>query len=213
MSIFNVFKSKSKQASAKKHKHLAVEEQLQVLSDLGIRPKREDFIEWICYEWGRNAVESDPYNLMLFSLGGERQKDDGTWEYSSDDIYSFDMECVEDSDIYSSIVKRLSALSNGLFTISQISSIVDHDNARASVSFTRNGENHNWDLQYDEDWFDYNVINRMNNLLKDDNASKLFYTSTPDQNLIVLFTTREIIERINSFVSVPFVLGVEMLKA
>ncbi|MCL2166671.1 MAG: hypothetical protein FWH49_05205, partial [Clostridiales bacterium] len=191
MSIFDVFKSIIKQAPAKKQKHLAAEEQLQVLSDLGIRPKQDDFLEWLCNEWGRHTVESDPYNLMLFSLGSERYEEDDTWEYLSDDVYSFDTECVEDNDIYAEVIKRLSDLSKGFFSISQISSIVDHDNGLASVSFTRNKIRYNWDLQYDDDWFDCDVINKMNNLLKDDNASLFYYTSAPDQNLIVLFTSRE----------------------
>ncbi|MCL2153240.1 MAG: hypothetical protein FWH57_09855 [Oscillospiraceae bacterium] len=208
MSFFNVFKPKSKRVSAKKHTHLAVEDQLMVLSDLGIRPKRNDFVEWICNEWGRDAVESDPYNLMLFSLGGERCEDDGTWEYVSDDIYTFDSECVEESDIYANVLKRLSVLSKGLFTIHQTSSVVDHDNGRASVSFTHNEKKHIWDLKYDNDWFDCDVINKINDLLKNDNSSMFFYTSSPDQNSIVLFASGEIIEKINNLVTVPFVFGV-----
>ena len=85
------------------NKHFPVEDQLMVLSDLEIRPNRNDFVEWICHEWGGNAVEANPYNLMLFSLGGERHVYGGTLTYSFDNIYFFDLECIKDSNIYTSV--------------------------------------------------------------------------------------------------------------
>ena len=110
MSIFNILKSNKKAMIPKEV--IPIEEQLRVLSDLGIKPKHEGFIDWICYEWGRDAVESDPYYLLLFSLGGERENGD-IWERLSDDVYSFDIECVEDGDIYEQFLKKLSTLSKG----------------------------------------------------------------------------------------------------
>ena len=90
---------------------IPVEEQLRVLSELGIKPKHGGYLDWVCTEeWGREALEDDPYNLILFSLGGERETG-GIWERLSDDVYSFDMECVVDDGIYADILIKLAALS------------------------------------------------------------------------------------------------------
>ena len=129
------------------------------------------------------------------------------WERLSDDVYSFDMECVEDDDIYAIILMHLAAMSKGGFEISNTISIVDHDNCEASVSFIHNKTKCNWKLSYNGDWFDCEVVNKVNQLLQESNSSKFYYTCSPDQSLIVLFTSPEIAEQLNGIVSLPFILG------
>ena len=200
MGFFDIFKKKTKTS-------VPLEEQLRTLADLGIRPKHGDFIKWICDEWGKEAVESDPYNLMLFSLGRERERN-GSWEHLSDDIYCFDTECVENEDIYQTILERLAILSKGVFNIANVHSVVNHDEQKASVSFTYNGTDHQWNLKYDDDWFDSDVINRINHLLKENGSANYFCTCLPDQNLIVVFETQGTLEKLNRLTTVPFRLGV-----
>jgi len=204
MSIFDILKTKKKASNPREK--ISIEDQLLVLSDLGIKPKHDGYLDWVCYEWGRDAVEADRYNLILFSLGGERESGD-SWERLSEDVYSFDTECVEDEGIYADIFINLAALSKGAFCIKNVSSTVDHDNRSASVSFTYNNVNYSWDLQYEDDWFDGDVVNKINQLLKEGESKMFFYTCSPDQNLITLFTTQDTIEKINKLVTVPFVLG------
>jgi len=204
MGIFNIFKPKKKVANLKMR--VSVEEQIIVLSNLGIKPKQDGYVDWICYEWGRDAVEADPYTLMLFSLGGERESGD-KWERLSDDVYSFDTECVEDDDVYADIFINLAALSKGVFSVTSVSSAVEHENHSASISFVYNNANYNWNLQYDDDWFDKDVVNRINQLVSERDSTRSFYTCSPDQNLTTLFTSQDVIEKVNSLVTIPFILG------
>jgi len=197
MSFFDIFKS---------NKKISIEQQLNTFSKLNITPKNDDFIDWIYCEWGRKAVEADPYNLILSSLGGERENGDA-WERVSDDVYSFDTECVEDADIYAEILTNLAALSKDAFSITNITSTVNHENCEASISFTHNKVSYHWHLQYNNDWFDGDVINKINQLLRENDSSEFFYTCILGQNLMVLFTSQSNIDEVNKLVSIPFVLG------
>ena len=195
----SIFKSKKKT--------IPILEQLNTLLSIGIRPKQDDFLDWVCDEWGKETVESDPYNLMLFSLGGERENGD-LWERLSDDIYSFDTECVEDSNIYEVVLERLVTLSKGSYDISDLHSEVDHDNKKVTVSFAYNDIHYQWSLKYNNDWFDCDIIGKTNSLLRNNGSSNFFYTSSPDQNLIVVYTSKDAIGKLNLLSTVPFKLNI-----
>ena len=196
MSIFNIFKSKKKIPHPQKP---SVEEQLRVLADLGIKPKQDGYVEWVCYEWDREDIETLPYNLILYSLGGERENA-GIWERSSDDVFSFDIDCVDNENIYAKILIRLVELSKGMLNITNIISIVDHENQTASISFRYDEINYSWDLKFEEDLFD-----KMNQLLKESGSSMFFYICSFDKNLIVLFESPDTIEKVNGLVTIPFI--------
>lgn len=202
MSIFNFirsFKNKGKVTVDK----ISLETQLEKLASLGIYPKDEDFMEWISDEWGRDSVEYDPYNLLLFSLGGEREVDN-TWKPLSEEVYSFDTECVEDDDSYQIVLERLVALTKGEVEISDISSMVNHEDGTSSLSFRYKDNNYQWDLDYEDDWFDHAVISKINGLLKETNSTKYFYACSPDQTLTVIYAARSIVDELNNIVSSRF---------
>lgn len=175
---------------------------------MGIKPKHDNFVELVCGEWGRGALETDPYNLLLRSLGGERELEDGGWEPLSDDIYYFDTECVEGNDIYADVFGRLAVIAKGGFEISSVSSKVSHRHESASVLFTLDEKEYAWQLNYDDDWFDLEVIGKINSLLKSKGSSKFFYVSRPDQSVKVVFDTDEIIKKLNGLVTTPFGLDI-----
>ncbi len=201
MSFFNFFNKNRKNDS--RNPKVRIEEQLSILDGLGIKPNFDGFVDWICYEWGREEVESDPYNLLLYSLGGEREVD-GEWLTSSDSIYCFDTECVEDDDTYTRIIKSFARITKGIFEISNISSYANHDQHTVGVSFTYDGKNYDFPLKYQDDWFDFQVVREINALLTSNDSDQYFYTSFSDQNLFVIFGTETIINEINKLVSVPF---------
>ena len=193
---------------AKKHKGIVpIEEQLRVLSDFGIRPRHDDFAQWVSSKWGK-TIEADPYSLLFPILGGQREIKDGLWEHLSDDIFSFDTECVENNDIYTTVFERLAAISKGGFELSDVSSRVNRRSHKASVSFSFNRTKYSWQLNYDEDWFDIEVIGRINALLKSAGSSKFFYISNPDQSVTIVFDTDETIRKLNSIAGAPFGLDI-----
>ncbi|MCL2125874.1 MAG: hypothetical protein FWH33_07815 [Oscillospiraceae bacterium] len=203
----------AKATKTKKHEVIvSLEEQLSVLADMDIRPRHDDFIQWVGGEWGREPIESDPYNLLFALLGGERENEDGLWEPLSDDIYNFDTECVENNDIYATVFERLAAISKGGFELSDVSSRVNHRSHKASVSFSFNGTEYSWQLNYNDDWFDIEVIGRINALLKSAGSSKYFYVSNPDQSVTIVFDTDEKIMKLNDIAGAPFGLAISGIE-
>ena len=193
---------------AKKQKGIvSLEEQLRVLSDFGIRPRHDDFVQWVSSEWGK-SIEADPYSLLFALLGGQREIQDGLWEPLSDDIYNFDTECVENNDIYATVFERLAVISKGGFELSDVSSRVNHRSHKASVSFSFNRTKYSWQLNYYDDWFDIRVIGRINALLKSTGSSKFFYVSNPDQSVTIVFDTDETIRKLNDIAGAPFGLDI-----
>lgn len=204
MSIWGFFKSNKKKSNSIATK-VSLDIQLERLANFGVKPKDNDFVEWICNEWEMDSLESDPYTLVLFSMGGEREVEN-VWEPLSEDVYSFDTECIEDEDSYKYVLEQLIAITKGELCISSIDSTVNHEDCTASLSFIHNKVNYKWNLKYNDDWFDCAVITKINTLLKGINSTKYFFVCVLDQSLIVLFTTKSIIEQLNRIVSIPFIL-------
>lgn len=181
---------------AGKKEMIPIEVQLQELAKLGIMPSVSDFVPWLEGEFGRAAVESEPYALILSALGAEREEN-GEWLPLSNDIYSFDTEYIDDDKSYPKIFKSLARISKGDFEISEVTSRVDHAQERASVAFTFAGERYEWETEYNGDWFDGELLLRINELLSKNGSEREFYVAMPDQSMCIVCERREIVERIN----------------
>ena len=200
MGIFNIFVKKEK--AKKQLSKISVEEQLETLSRLGISPRHNSFVEWICNDWGREEVENTPWYLILYTLGIERELETG-WESMSNDIFSFDYDCVDDENTYTRIIEKLSYFSKNDFAVENISSKVDHDTEEAMVSFVYGGNQHHWQLRYEEDCFDCSLLDKINILIKYKSTSKLFYSCLVDKTILVLYTSYETIEALEKLSKWP----------
>ena len=187
---------------------ISVEEQLNELSGLGIKPKQEDFIKWVNDEQSAEEIESDPYNSLLYTLSGKRRYDHGRyrWESLSDDIFAFYTQCVVSDNIYEAAFKRLAVLSKGVFNVSDVSGEVNRNDNYTIVEFTFNGKDYSWQLRYDDEWFDVLFISKVNGLLLNTGSEKLFYMSNINQGLYIVFNTDEVISKLNRLVTTPFFL-------
>lgn len=203
MGFFDRFRSKKKVPSKSR---VSLEEQLKTLADFGIRPKYDDFLERCEKEWGSNwlkFVESDPYDFLLRRLGDEHYGEFGEYDSNSDNVFYFDTEC-DDEDVYDRVFTRLSVLSRGLLT--EITGTMDHDDKRSYVSFRFNDKRYDWELTYNDDWFDCESIDRLNVLLKDSGSVEFFYVSVLAQDCVIVFAGSDIIERLNDLLDYPFFL-------
>jgi len=191
-------------------KKVSIEEQLRVLSTMGIVPYQKDFALWIRDEFDSDSIESAPYDLLLNIMGSEYRlkSDNDKWSSLSDDILTFQTECIEGHDIYAYVFKHLAILSKGVFKLSDVSGEINHGNKSASVSFTLNGKSHVWQLRYDDCQVDVQLISRINSLLKSIGSEKLFYMTIPRQSMCIVFNTDEIIVELNRLVNTPFFLDV-----
>lgn len=180
-----------------------IQNKLDILAGMGIRAKDEDFIEWLLEDWGKDRDESDLFTEVLYSLFGEREVN-GIWTPLSDDVYWFDEECIEDDSDYECIIKRLSEITKGELSLRNIKAAIDHDNRAVSLSFEHNKVKYDWNPCYRYDWFDENIITKMNGLLQEQGSNKFFYNSATEQCANIIFSDEDTIRELNKMVSQPF---------
>lgn len=203
--VFERFISKRKKEKTLREQETRekIQKKLDILEGLGIRAKNEDFIDWIYKDWGKDRDEPSTFSLLLFFLSIEWYEDDiGT--YASDDAFWFDMECIEDGSEYECIIKRLSDMTKGELTLSNIKACVDHDNCTVSLSFEHNNVKYDWNPVYDNDWFDENVITKLNHLLQEQGSKKFFYNCVTDQCANLIFVSEDAVGELNKLVSDPY---------
>ena len=178
MSLLGIFK---------KHK-IAVEEQIANLKQLGIALKPEFSSEELFRHHSREELESKPYLMVLFVLGGTIEEE--PWTDLSDDIWHFDVECIEDHGDYARIVRRLAELARRDLRISDIHDHVDVDADKAHIAFVLNGTKHEWDLKVNNDWVDEGFISKFVAAAAL-HSPKRYFAMEDGQAMLVVYKTKE----------------------
>jgi len=185
----------------KRAKKITVEEQLETLAKLGITPRHDTFIEWLCKKWGRDMAEDMPWFIILSALGGEHKLENGS-EALSDNVLNYCIEGIKDNDIYANLLKKLPFYSRGDFNVENVSSTV-RDGEEMTISFEYMGVRHHWQLRLDGDCFDLTIVDKVNALMKDSGTSKLFYACLWNQHLFVLYTSDDVVKKLHNLDSWP----------
>lgn len=200
-----LFSSKKEDSSPRNTGNIVpLEIQIEKLKEIGFSLSNNLSIDFLLNEFDRSVYESDPFGCLLFTLGSEHQDFDGVWKQNSNDIFTFDTECVEDNGSYISIMKKFSSLAQGAFDICNIKDSVDFNSKKAWVSFDFQGKNYKRDLRLDDDWFDTKLIDMINDLLRISGSKKRFYTYSPDQNLLVVFQDENGIKQLADLTTFEF---------
>ena len=196
MSIFDLFKRKTGSPAS-----LPLEVQLSELAGAGIRLRPEFGVETLLESFPREEYEGNPYNLLMFRLGGtlERQP----WTPLSDDIWHFDTECIEGPGSYVRIAERVSAITMGSLTLREVRDEVDDRSRIARLSFTFDSERHHWELAVREDWVDGSIFDRFEQLLAK-RGNKRFFFYEDGQEVLVLCRSAEELAKIQQVTRMKF---------
>ncbi|WP_397346424.1 hypothetical protein [Paenibacillus polymyxa] len=146
-----------------KKKKTIFEDQLNQLSELGIFMSADLKKELLLKEFSRNEYEEDPYNLLLFTLGGEVEVN-GEFINVSEEIWYLDTECIEDHGDCARIIIRLENMTK--LNLNNITDYVDIQNGTAWVSFEYMNELIRWEMKVDDDWLDMEIFKKFNELIK-----------------------------------------------
>jgi hypothetical protein len=140
-------------------------------------------IDALVEEWSEEDLLGDPL-LLLCALGG-----DGC----AVNLHHFDTECIEDHGDYARIAIRFAEMARGDLPLEKIDDTVDIENDTASLSFTLDGERHEWTCKVDNDWVDADIISRFAELLRTRNTGRRFtYVTTGGQDCVLgCFTDAE----------------------
>jgi hypothetical protein len=176
---------------------VSLEDQIQILKGHRISFREGIGINDLLISHDREKYEKKPFELILWALGGEVEKD--PYPIVSDDIWDCDYERIEDRGSYSSVISRLHALSGMILPISNIHDHVSLDEEKAWVEFSYEDKIIHWDAEFNDDWLDDKIILKFNGLLQKHDLSiywadggqvSLFICKTPNQYIDFQKTSR-----------------------
>ena len=184
--------------------NVTLEHQLEILSSCGIRLLPEIAINHLLASFDREEFESEPFLLLLTTLGHELETEPYT--YPSDDIWHFDTECIEDHGDYARIAHRFVDLSNGSLPLESIDDYVDIEEGEAWVSFELDGDDYKWTAEVTDDWVDPAIISQFAKLLADRDVGKRFtYLDLKGQDCLIGCGSPEQIEKLRRLTGLNFV--------
>ena len=174
-----------------------LEAQVRELGDMGIsfNLPEEALITKLREHADPAAYERDPYHLLLSIAGTEWIDADGGVFRLSDDVLRFDLECVEDPDVYTDIVRKFIALARGDVQIDELECSVDFDAGEARLAFTYEGERRELDVRFDHDWFDVTVLERIAAIVR--KPGREFACAEDAQTVTILYGSAEMLGRLN----------------
>ena len=175
----------------------SLEAQVRELKAMGVTFNLPDdvLIGKLTAQFEPQRYEKQPYTLLLDVAGSDLVDEDGSVLRMSDDVLSFDIECVDEPDIYTKMVRRFVQLSRGEVRIDELESDVDFEAGKAWLSFTHEGERHELDVKFEDDWFDVSVFDRLAAIVK--KPGKDFVCSMDGQTITMLYCAPETLRKLN----------------
>lgn len=170
---------------------ISLEQQYKTLTLCGIKLRAGLTVDQLVASYDRETFEEEPYTLLLSLMG--RELDVEPFEYASDDIWCFEVECIEDHNDYVRIAQRLRDLAGDAFLLEEIKDFVDIAAQKAWLSFRLDGKNYEWTASVVDDYADPLILSQLAQLFADRNTGKRFTIldlnsqagligcSTPDQ--------------------------------
>lgn len=178
------------------YKKISLEEQMLQLEDIGITVKADISKDYFLEQFSREKYENTPFLFLLIEMGGEAYINND-FVRVSEDIWHFDMECIEDEDKYTELTYTLLSLTKNKIVIENLSSYVDQENKKAGISFTIDNKEYDWELNYNFDWFDIDLIHRFSEVCEDLNLEERFIFLNLGQGCLVGFLTPNDLIKLN----------------
>lgn len=156
---------------------LTLEQQLDNLADLGMTFKetKEKVLELTGIN-GSAYYEEEPYTRLLAELG--------MFSLSAN-IWTFDLESAEGSDVYEEYITRMIGLSEGRIRISDLQGKFDPTESTTNISFVHEGNRHEISAMNQGDWIDLFVFGSVQNIVQ--GTDQRFVHHVQDQTVTVVF--------------------------
>lgn len=141
------------------------------------------------------------FGLLLDNIGAFYSIDE--FQFSSNQVYSFDLEVFDMSMMYTHFLMGVISITNGDLDIKDIiedTSKIDFENGRGihTICFQCNGKTYQYDAISHYDWFDTKVLSFLGQVVKEQNTGKyLFAASDGWQNCILFYNTEAWAKELN----------------
>ena len=180
--------------STKSRTEMTLEQQLKALGELGLALNEGVTIDDLLYSWDREEYEKEPFDVILFTLGSEVERE--PWERPvCDTAWNFDVECIEDTGDYVTIVKQLCRVAGMPNLISDAEDFVDIENGKAWLKYTIDGKQRQYTIAVDNDWADPDTVSAvMADIERDGNR---FYAKDNGQASIWFYLDEQTAGKLN----------------
>jgi hypothetical protein len=183
---------------------VSLEDQLARLDQLGVRFRPGIGKADLLMSWDRSEYEALPFVLVLTAMGGEVGKE--PFPRISDDVWHFDVECIEDHGAYVAIAERIRYLAGGKLALSNLRDYVDVERQVAWLAFTVGEQAYRWDLKADHDYVDPDVFARFDQVLAEHAPDlRLIYYDLGGQDCLILMGDSSRMERLRTGTGLNFV--------
>ena len=171
-----------------------LEEQLAALAGLGLGLAGGVGVGDLLSSFPREGYERKPFDLVLFMLGSEVEAE--PWgRRCCERAWNFDTECVEGPGSYVEIATQLARVAGRPDALTGVRDHVDLDTGEAWIEYTVDGRSQRWDIQVDDDWVDWKVVERLMGQLERDGHR--FYSMDNGQAMVLFFLDAESARRLN----------------
>jgi hypothetical protein len=167
---------------------IPLEKQLQVLANAGITLNPGISVDDLLYSWDREEYESEPYNLLLFMMGSEVERE--PWgRYISDRVWRFDTETISQSGDYTKIISRLCKVAGRHDYLTDVHDSIDFETGIGWVEYRVDGNLRKWEVEVNDDWVDSMVLSYIMDDIEDEQHR--FYYQDNGQVMVLLYLTDE----------------------
>lgn len=169
---------------------LSLEEQLSRLEALGVKLNPGITVDDLLYSHEREEYEAEPFDLLLFVLGVEVERE--PWgRFFSDNAWNLDTECIEDVGSYADIVENLCRIAGNKALIFDVSDTVDIMSESGKLEYTVGGVRRSIDVEIDNDWADPATVTQIMSDIEEQVPGRHFYGVDNGQASIWYFLTKE----------------------
>lgn len=163
---------------------MKLEEQLATLANLGLELDEGVTVDDLVYSFGREAYEEEPFDLILFVLGIEVERE--PWGRSvCSRAWNFDTECINRTGDYVEIVNRLCRISGKPDRLKELSDFVDIDTGQAWLKYKVNDTERHWTVEVNDDWADTLTLRYVMDDIEQDGYR--FYYKDNGQAMVLFF--------------------------
>ena len=183
---------------------MKLEQQLESLAALGFELNEGVTIDDILYSFGEDEFENEPFDLILFVLGIEIEREPWGRPFCSR-AWNFDMECIYGSGDYVRIVQRLFEVANQSDLITDIEDHVDMDSGKAWLKYKVDGEPREYAVKVNDDWADPDTIAKIMSDIERD--GRRFYAKDNGQASVWYYLDSETAMELNRLSGNALVMG------
>jgi hypothetical protein len=170
---------------------MSIEHKLNQLAQCGLRLNARWSAQDVVKDWGREVGDENAWHAILYFLGSAQEKSPSGavgmhgGQPRCDNLWFFDMECIEGDGDYAFIARRVAQLTQGALPLTDVQDHVKPWNDQAWLHFQLKGQPIHIDCEVQHDWFDQGVLRRFVDLLAQCDPNKVLIRYAPEGQQIL----------------------------